>query len=61
MGRGLPRPWPGDTTDDTKEPAVSSTPMTIPSPPEGEDLATVPLRFEVTPIPVTDFDRAKAF
>ena len=40
---------------------MSSTPMTIPSPPEGQDLATVPLRFEVTPIPVTDFDRAKAF
>ena len=40
---------------------MSSTPMTIPSPPEGQDLATVPMRFEVTPIPVTDFDRAKAF
>jgi hypothetical protein len=34
---------------------------TIPSPPEGQDLATVPLKFEVTPLPVTDFDRAKAF
>lgn len=34
---------------------------TIPSPPAGQDLATVPLKFEVTPIPVTDFDRAKAF
>src|SRR3954449_10668583 len=33
----------------------------IPSPPEGQDLAKVPLRFEVTRIPVTDFDRAKAF
>ena len=33
----------------------------IPSPPEGQDLATVALKFEVTPIPVTDFDRAKAF
>ncbi len=33
----------------------------IPSPPEGQDLATVPMRFEATPIPVTDFDRAKAF
>ena len=40
---------------------MSSTPVTIPSPPEGQDLATVPMRFEVTPIPVTDFDRAKAF
>jgi catechol 2,3-dioxygenase-like lactoylglutathione lyase family enzyme len=33
----------------------------IPSPPEGQDLATVPMKFEVTPIPVTDFERAKAF
>ena len=33
----------------------------IPSPPEGQDLATVPMKFEVTPIPVADFDRAKAF
>ena len=40
---------------------MSSRPVTIPSPPEGQDLATVPMRFEVTPIPVTDFDRAKAF
>lgn len=40
---------------------MSSSPVTIPSPPEGQDLATVPMRFEVTPIPVTDFDRAKAF
>src|SRR3954468_18474600 len=36
-------------------------PRTIPSPAEGQDLATVPMKFEVTPIPVTDFDRAKAF
>jgi catechol 2,3-dioxygenase-like lactoylglutathione lyase family enzyme len=34
---------------------------TIPSPPEGQDLAKVPLKFEVTRIPVTDFDRAKDF
>ena len=40
---------------------MSTTPLTIPSPPEGQDLATVPMKFEVTPIPVTDFDRAKAF
>ncbi len=40
---------------------MSTTPVTIPSPPEGQDLATVPMRFEATPIPVTDFDRAKAF
>ncbi|RKQ84830.1 putative enzyme related to lactoylglutathione lyase [Solirubrobacter pauli] len=36
-------------------------PATIPSPPAGQQLATVPMRFEVTPVPVTDFDRAKAF
>jgi catechol 2,3-dioxygenase-like lactoylglutathione lyase family enzyme len=41
---------------------MSTTPQfTIPSPPEGQDLATVPMKFEVTSIPVTDFDRAKAF
>ena len=33
----------------------------FPSPPEGQDLATVPMKFEVTPVPVTDIDRAKAF
>jgi predicted enzyme related to lactoylglutathione lyase len=38
-----------------------NTRQTIPSPPEGQDLATVPMRFEVTPLPVTDSDRAKAF
>src|SRR4051794_13980851 len=36
-------------------------PSTIPSPAEGQDLATVAMKFEVTPIPVSDFDRAKAF
>jgi len=40
---------------------MNTTQMTIPSPPDGQDLAKVPLRFESTPIPVTDFDRAKAF
>ena len=40
---------------------MSTTPITIPSPPEGQDLATIPMKFEVTPIPVTDVDRAKAF
>lgn len=40
---------------------MSTTPMTIPSPPEGQDLATIPMKFEVTPIPVTDVDRAKSF
>ncbi len=33
----------------------------IPSPAEGQDLATVEMKFEVTPIPVADVDRAKAF
>ena len=40
---------------------MSTTQVTIPSPPEGQDLATVPTKFEVTPLPVADFDRAKAF
>jgi predicted enzyme related to lactoylglutathione lyase len=40
---------------------VSTEQITIPSPPEGQDLARVPMKFESTPIPVTDFDRAKAF
>jgi len=39
----------------------TTQPSPIPSPPEGQDLANVPMKFEVTPIPVTDFDRAKAF
>ena len=34
---------------------------TIPSPPEGQDLAKVTMKFEVTPIPVADIDRAKSF
>jgi catechol 2,3-dioxygenase-like lactoylglutathione lyase family enzyme len=40
---------------------MSTPTSTVPSPPKGQDLASVPLRFEATPIPVTDFDRAKAF
>jgi len=40
---------------------MSTFHITIPSPPEGQDLATVTMRFEATPIPVSDFDRAKAF
>jgi predicted enzyme related to lactoylglutathione lyase len=40
---------------------MNTTQITIPTPPEGQDLATVTTKFEVTPIPVTDFDRAKAF
>ena len=40
---------------------TSAQTTTIPSVPEGQDLATVPMKFEVTPIPVSDFDRAKAF
>ena len=68
--QGLPRARaipPGEilstpTTPDRTELTMTATQMnTIPSPPEGQDLATVPMRFEVTPIPVTDFDRAKAF
>jgi catechol 2,3-dioxygenase-like lactoylglutathione lyase family enzyme len=40
---------------------MSTNEFTIPSPPEGQDLAKTSMRFEVTPIPVADFDRAKAF
>jgi catechol 2,3-dioxygenase-like lactoylglutathione lyase family enzyme len=40
---------------------MSTSPTTIPSPPEGQDLAKTPMKFEVTPIPVADADRAKAF
>jgi catechol 2,3-dioxygenase-like lactoylglutathione lyase family enzyme len=40
---------------------MSTAPITIPSPPEGQDLATVPMKFEVAPLPISDFDRAKAF
>jgi catechol 2,3-dioxygenase-like lactoylglutathione lyase family enzyme len=40
---------------------MSTVPQTIPSVPQGQELAKVPMRFEVTPIPVTDLDRAKAF
>src|SRR5262245_5268845 len=40
---------------------MSTTQITIPSPPEGQDLASVPLKLEATPIPVSDIDRAKAF
>ena len=40
---------------------MTTTQITIPSPAEGQDLATVQMKFEVTPIPVTDVDRAKAF
>ena len=40
---------------------MTTTTVTIPSPPEGQDLATFPMRFEATPIPVSDIDRAKAF
>ncbi len=41
---------------------MSTTQATaIPSPAEGQDLATVAMKFEVTPIPVADVDRAKAF
>jgi catechol 2,3-dioxygenase-like lactoylglutathione lyase family enzyme len=40
---------------------MSTVPQAIPSVPDGQELAQVPARFEVTPLPVTDFDRAKAF
>jgi catechol 2,3-dioxygenase-like lactoylglutathione lyase family enzyme len=40
---------------------TTHVPSSIPSPAGGQDLAKVPMKFEVTPIPVTDFDRAKAF
>ncbi len=33
----------------------------IPTPPQGQDLAKVPMTVEVTRIPVTDFERAKSF
>src|SRR3954465_13236436 len=50
------------TTPDRREVTMTTTQLNaIPSPPEGQDLATVAMKFEVTPIPVTDFDRAKAF
>src|SRR3712207_3034395 len=39
----------------------TTQPTLIPSPEEGQDLAKTPMRFEVTTIPVTDVDRAKAF
>jgi catechol 2,3-dioxygenase-like lactoylglutathione lyase family enzyme len=48
-------------TDQTEGAIMSTQPLTIPSVAEGQDLATVPVKFEVTPIPVTDIDRAKAF
>ncbi len=40
---------------------MTTAPITIPSPPQSQDLATVPMRFEAIPIPVSDADRAKAF
>jgi catechol 2,3-dioxygenase-like lactoylglutathione lyase family enzyme len=40
---------------------MSTEQTAIPSPPEGQNLATTPMRFESTPIPVSDIDRAKAF
>jgi catechol 2,3-dioxygenase-like lactoylglutathione lyase family enzyme len=50
------------TGSDHKEVTMSTTQQTrIPSPEAGQDLARTPMRFEVTTIPVTDIDRAKAF
>jgi catechol 2,3-dioxygenase-like lactoylglutathione lyase family enzyme len=50
-----------DRDNTIKERIMDPTNTTIPSPPEGQDLATVPMKFEAMPIPVADFDRAKAF
>src|SRR3954471_20590859 len=40
---------------------MSSTPLSTQAPADAAGAATIPLRFEVTRLPVTDFDRAKAF
>jgi predicted enzyme related to lactoylglutathione lyase len=40
---------------------MSSTPLSTEAPADAAGAATIPLRFEVTRLPVTDFDRAKAF
>ncbi len=39
----------------------TTTQLPIPAVPEQSNLSTVPMRFEVTAIPVADVDRAKAF
>ena len=39
----------------------TTTRLPIPAVPEQSNLSTVPMRFEVTAIPVADVDRAKAF
>src|SRR4051812_11320304 len=44
-----------------REGALMTLNDSIPSPPEGQDLAKVPLKFEVTRIPVTALNRAKDF
>src|SRR3712207_6488391 len=40
---------------------MSTAQTTIPPVPEGQDLATVPVRFAVTPIPVADVAAGKGF
>jgi catechol 2,3-dioxygenase-like lactoylglutathione lyase family enzyme len=40
---------------------MTTTQASIPSPAEGQDLARTPMKFEVTRIPVTDIEQAKAF
>ena len=40
---------------------MSTAATSIPAPPEGQDLSTVPMKFEVTVIPVADVDRSIAF
>src|SRR4051812_28728861 len=40
---------------------MSTTPLSADTAPEGPAVASVPMRFEVTTLPVADFDRAKAF
>jgi catechol 2,3-dioxygenase-like lactoylglutathione lyase family enzyme len=40
---------------------MSTTPLSADSASEGSAVASVPMRFEVTKLPITDYDRAKAF
>ena len=40
---------------------MSTTPLGADAPSEGAAVASVPMRFEVVTLPVTDYDRAKAF
>jgi catechol 2,3-dioxygenase-like lactoylglutathione lyase family enzyme len=40
---------------------MSTTPMSAGAAAEASAVASVPMRFEVTTLPITDYDRAKAF